>query len=251
MPRSMDHCALPIELCERVIDALHCPGDDETPYSWCRWMRFISYPAWRRTSLVCYAWLQRSRFNLFYEVRLDKRSQVDLLLRTLSKTPCLADLILGLTIDPYPESWREAYVPFAHANLARLLRNCISLRLTTSLRWSNYPPQYSDLAFCHYQGRNITHFSVYITTTTCAAIFRLIRSLPVLRELVLDSCHYTDSQLHGPEALSKQLRRLPNSRKAHPLESLRSLTLGVCLSTRIMWLRKTQADGWGRNPSLP
>ncbi len=228
--RSMDNCALPMELCERVIDALYSDGDDDFRYSCFRWLRSVSYPAWCQTSLVCFAWLKRSQFNLFYEVRLQNCSQLYLLLRTLSKTPSLADLILGFTLDPYWEPWRsETYVPFAAALLTRLLSKCISLRLTKNLCWYNYPPRYADLAFCHWQGRKITHLSVCISTRNCAATFRLIRSLPLLRELVLDLEPLNGFQDPDPEVLSKQLTCIHNSRKAYPLESLRSLELGVCL----------------------
>ncbi|KAM5530632.1 hypothetical protein V8D89_015701 [Ganoderma adspersum] len=72
---------LPIELFELVIDCLH---DEKTLHS---------------TSLVCKAWLPRSRFNLFRSIELNLPRHLDGLIDLLASTPEIAPIIQELSVS--------------------------------------------------------------------------------------------------------------------------------------------------------
>ena len=198
----MDDSLLPIEICEQVIDACH----------WTEWLRSSSYVVWRRTAVVCTAWLARSRVNLFHHVVLEREWHVDLLLRTVLQTPHLADLVVMLSVSPVS----GAYIPFARMPLPRLLTRCAVLHLE-NVDWWQYPPLYVDTGLRpHWSG--ITKLRIRMRHRVFSAILRFLWSLPALQDLYL----WCDS-IAGMRALGSLRARKPNA-----CHNLKSLALEVC-----------------------
>ncbi|KAI0748893.1 hypothetical protein C8Q74DRAFT_377631 [Fomes fomentarius] len=166
----MDKCHLPIELCERIIDACYYDGE----------LRSVSYPHWCKTACVCRAWIDRSRFNLLYKVELRKESHVNLLLRTLKAQPSLARFVSILAVS---EGVSE-YVPFARKPLPELLKNCTTLILTDVL-WELYPPRAAAVTLLQYSRLPITKLEITISRGLFYDITRFIWSLSSLQKLSL------------------------------------------------------------------
>ncbi|KAI0702739.1 hypothetical protein C8Q76DRAFT_232004 [Earliella scabrosa] len=129
----MNHSRLPVDICEHLIDA--CWDHSVHP-------RVHRYATWRQTSLVCSAWLPRSRYNLLYAVCLSQEDDVRLLLRTLQETPHFADLICVLQVQA---DWTRS-VPITLLQLFLLLKNCRAATFDF-IPWGVYPPQYARIGF--------------------------------------------------------------------------------------------------------
>ncbi|KAI0767585.1 hypothetical protein C8Q74DRAFT_1219418 [Fomes fomentarius] len=139
----MDDSRLPIEMCEHIIDLL----DDA-------WAAHETKTAWRHTSLVCCAWLPRSRFNLYRQVYLSRPEQARLLLKTLEDNSHLARLVVEFEVTPdHPP---DKYIPFSQ--LARLLQNCVILNLDVA--WDKRcPPRFVDTCLHQFSLLGIVDFT--------------------------------------------------------------------------------------------
>ena len=196
---------LPIEICENIIDA--CYADLERDH-----LHWSSYPLLRCTSLVCFHWLPRSRFNLYHGLSLRKASQLSLLLRTLSEVPPLADLILAIQIVP------NEYIPFHRLLHPRILKNCLRVILT-AFDQIYFPPRYTDISLYPLHDSDITHFSISFQSGSCSAAIRCLYALPKLQHLLLRSDQDT---VHIPENMLAILRTRPC-----PFSNLKVLSLLV------------------------
>ncbi|RPD76877.1 hypothetical protein L226DRAFT_353270 [Lentinus tigrinus ALCF2SS1-7] len=102
----MEHCPLPIELCELIIDFI------AEPYPW--WQ----IPYWRtnparylvKYTCVCSAWLSRARLNLYRTITFHKTQHVELFIQSITANPALADMVCELVIKPVVTS-RGAAAP--------------------------------------------------------------------------------------------------------------------------------------------
>lgn len=168
----MRNCRLPIEVCEHIIDAAY---EHDT------WLHKTSYQIWRQTALVCADWHTRSQLNILYDVDIRCPIHLDLLLRTISETPYLADLILRVCIFSHSE-----YIPFGRLLVPGLLKNCVTLHLR-NLSWRTCPPRYADTNLYPLYGSGLTQLSVQITQGSCNSVLRFVYELPKLERLILES----------------------------------------------------------------
>ncbi len=126
----MDDALLPIEGCENMIDRCY--------YRLCSTTSFEdTYETLRSCALVCSVWFPRSRRNLLREVSLGSVDRVDLLLRLLTDSPHLAELVTTVCVNG------DKYVPFASFPLPRLLPNCRRLVIPDARWGTRYRPGYS------------------------------------------------------------------------------------------------------------
>ncbi|KAI0773498.1 hypothetical protein C8Q74DRAFT_761323 [Fomes fomentarius] len=168
----MRNCRLPIEVCEHIIDAAY---EHDT------WLHKTSYQIWRQTALVCPDWRTRSRLNILRDVDIRCSIHLDLLLRTISETSYLADLILGVCIFSQSE-----YIPFGRLLVPGLLKKCVTLHLR-NLSWRTCPPRYADTNLYPLYGSGLTQLSIQITQGSCTSVLRFVYELPKLQRLILES----------------------------------------------------------------
>ncbi|KAI0788393.1 hypothetical protein C8Q74DRAFT_678258 [Fomes fomentarius] len=202
----MHNSRLPIEICEHVIDACY---HDPDGYDW---LHRTSYRTWCQTAVVCYDWLPRSQLNLFRDIDIRSASQLDLLLRTLSDAPHLADLVVGVKIAPL----KSDYIPFPRLLNPQLLRNCIRVDLY-EIMWQAFPSRYADRILYPWRNRAITHFAIELEQGSCASILRFLYTLPLLQKLTLDAMVKT---VHIPENVLAILHDQPC-----PFPNLKTLEL--------------------------
>ncbi len=204
----MQTSRLPVEICEHVIDA--CYADPE----W-NWLCGTSYRTWHQTALVCYDWLPRSQLSLFRDIQIRSASQLDLLLRTLSDAPHLADLVHGVKIAPL----ESGYISFPRLLNPQLLRNCIRVDLF-DIAWQAFPSRYADRILYPWRNLGLTHFAIELEQGCCASILRFLYTLPLLQKLRLYAASET---VHIPENVLAILHDQPC-----PFTRLRNLELWVC-----------------------
>ncbi|KAI0788388.1 hypothetical protein C8Q74DRAFT_1349805, partial [Fomes fomentarius] len=197
---------LPIEICEHVIDACYHDPDEYD------WLHRTSYRTWCQTAVVCYDWLPRSQLNLFHNIEILSASQLDLLLRTLSDTPNLADLVSGVKIA----SFKSEYMGFPRLLNPQLLRNCIRVDLF-GIPWQVFPSRYADRILYPWRNRGLTHFSMELEQGCCASVLRFLYTLPRLQKLTLMAWRET---VHIPENVLAILHDEPC-----PFPNLRTLEL--------------------------
>ncbi|KAI0800293.1 hypothetical protein C8Q74DRAFT_402751 [Fomes fomentarius] len=161
----MNDSRLPVEICEHIIDF-------ERP--WAGILRGKKF--WCSTTLVCSAWLPRSRFNLYRKVTLKNSGQARLLLRTLEENSHLAHLVVKLELR-----CRE-YMPLAQ--LARLLKNCVILHFV-DVYWENLPPYVADACLYSLSLLGIVKLSLSVQRSTARALLRFIHSLAKLEDLTI------------------------------------------------------------------
>ncbi|KAI0793641.1 hypothetical protein C8Q74DRAFT_1243611 [Fomes fomentarius] len=198
---------LPIDICEHVIDAA-CFGDPD-------WggLDVDCYGTWYQTALVCYDWFPRSQLNLFRDINICSVSRLDLLLRTFSDAPQLADLVSGVHISPP----KGEYIPYPRLLHPRLLRNCIRLHLG-EVPWKAFPSRYADRSLCPFRDLGITHFEIELEQGCCASVLRFLYTLPLLQELTLTVWSET---VHIPTKVLAILHDRPC-----PFANLKTLCLG-------------------------
>lgn len=188
----------------------------------------MSYPHWCNTACVCRAWIDRSRFNLFYKVELNKESHVDLLLQTLKMHPSLAILVSILAVS----HGVAEYVPFARKPLPELLKNCTTLILTDVL-WELYPPRAAAVTLLQYSRLHITNLEITISRGLFYDITRFIWSLSSLQQLSL-VCDERGN-------LSTASCRLAMPPKGPVCDRLEDFKLDVCVASHTMSDRLTFA----------
>ncbi len=205
----MHSSRLPIEICEHVIDACYEDPDDS-------WLHKTSYRTCRQTAVVCYGWLPRTQLNLLRHIKICSASRLDLLLRTFSDTPHLADLVSGVMISQL----KEEYMPFAQLLNPQLLRNCIRMQFIGTA-WEAFPSRYAtDRILYKWRNLGLTHFAIELEQGCCASVLRFLYTLPQLQELTLDAIRKT---IHIPENVLAILHDQPC-----PFTNLRKLVLWVC-----------------------
>ena len=202
----MDNSRLPIDVCEHIIDECYEVGT-----------RWYSYPVWRHGTLVCSAWLPRSRLNLFHEVFICGESHVDLLVRTLLTAPQYADLVVRVTVN---SDGYGSYVPFARMPLSRLLKKCVALDLST-IKWSKYPPRYADTGLRSWS--SLMELKIKIKHKVLRGVLRFVWSLPELQTLDL-RCN--DTMITKVDTLGSSAVRF--NLKTGSCNKLRTLILRVC-----------------------
>ncbi|KAI0788401.1 hypothetical protein C8Q74DRAFT_678795 [Fomes fomentarius] len=201
----MNTSRLPIEICEHVIDGCYEDPDKD-------WLHGTSYQTWFQTAVVCYDWLPRSRLNLFHDIDIRSASQLDLLLRTLSDTPQLADLVFGVRITPV----KHEYMALPRLLSLQLLRNCIRVDLF-GIPWQVFPSRYADRILYPWRNQSLTHFGIELEQGCCASILRFLYTLPLLQKLTLEAMVKT---VHIPENVLAILHDQPC-----PFPKLRKLAL--------------------------
>ncbi|KAI0666584.1 hypothetical protein C8Q78DRAFT_1082858 [Trametes maxima] len=178
----MDKAALPVEVCENIIDlmASHEP----------LWTTPDEYEMFKICALVCHAWTPRSQFNLFYCLHLNKASQVDHLCSVFSNKPSLLANVRYVHIGDFlvhkeaGETFtKESYIPFASGRLMHALRNASVLRLT-GLAWNTYPSTYTSF-FRQLEGiRDLQLCSV--TFSSVGDLVRIVWNCRALRSLSIE-----------------------------------------------------------------
>lgn len=149
---------LPIDICENIVDACH-----ESPGGW---LRESSYPVWIRTAMVCSDWLPRSRFNLFQHIEIRIAAHLDLLFRTLSEKPYVAQLILEVEISPR----EKECIPFVRLLHPLILTRCVRVYLHLHhTNWRALPARYADTSLypCHGVGADPSLHHVRICQFYC------------------------------------------------------------------------------------
>ena len=211
---------LPVDVYEHIIDACDTAGHETSVLTW-QGSRDDAYVTWRQTSLVCSAWLPRSQYNLFRDVKLLREIHVDLLVRTLLEKPRLADLVIKLTFKAAYLVGRPPYVPFARLPLPRLLKNCVALDFQ-EIRWSYYPYRYADISLYQFQSLALSHLSMRMDRVNVRAVLRFVWSLPLLQHLKL--------LYHGTPL---RISAITGVRGHRPCANLLSLKLSVCAASQL------------------
>ncbi|KAM5538559.1 hypothetical protein V8D89_007892 [Ganoderma adspersum] len=172
--------------------------------------RRITYSTFRSCALTCRAFHPRSRLNLLRSVELNTEAQVDLLIRTLTQQPFLADLVTE--VFHCPPTWRATpyreYVPLASSLLPPLLRNCRSLAfpLCSSLHPTNYI--HALASFSHM----ITRLTIFISGHSIGALLHAVWSYPEIYQLSLhwlissNSRQSTISETYGRRLSTSEMR---------------------------------------------
>ncbi|KAI0762219.1 hypothetical protein C8Q74DRAFT_1371310 [Fomes fomentarius] len=169
----MVNSRLNIDVYAHIIDLCY---DDTSS----RWLHESSYPTWLRTSLVCSDWLPRSQFNIFRDVEIRRGKQYNLLLRTISASPHLADLIVSVKISSRTK--RHIGNTFDQLLHPRCLKNCRHIDLD-DIEWRHYPAQFADTSLSAIGGMQITRLCVAVDAGSCGAVITLLYSLPLLQHL--------------------------------------------------------------------
>ena len=203
----MNNSRLPIDICEQIIDAC-------CYFTWN--LEPDPYLTWCRCALVCSAWRPRSQFNLLFEVVFTRAAQVALLTRTLLHQPDYANLVYMVRIG-----YAAGYIPFAHPQFPRLLRNCAALDLC-NIDWSFYPPRYADIGL--YSWKGVIKLSIALTPYTTTSILRYIWSLPMLRDLIIH-CYRREGFLMTAATTVQRAANMPPD----PCKELRYLAIHVRL----------------------
>ncbi|KAI0758665.1 hypothetical protein C8Q74DRAFT_258205 [Fomes fomentarius] len=174
-PRHGMHTSrIPTEICEHVIDA--CYIDPDTSH-----LHGSSYDTWCQTALVCYDWLPRSQLNLFRDIEICSKSDLDLLERTFSDAPHLADLVEGVHV------FLDDYIPFARLVNPQLLRNCVRLSFV-EVPWNIFPARYADHSIRPFvDNSGITHLNIELDQSSCDSLLQCLYTLPLLQELTLSA----------------------------------------------------------------
>ena len=175
---------LSVDVYEHLIDSCGSTGQQSSVLTW-QISRGDAYATWCQTSLVCSAWLPRSQYNLFRDVKLMRELHVDLLLRTLLERPHLADLVCKLTFKAAHIMRRpQPYVPFSRFPLPRLLNKCVALDFQ-EIFWGNYPYRYADISLYQFKSLALLHLSMRMDRANARAVLRFVWSLPLLQDLKL------------------------------------------------------------------
>lgn len=121
--RTMENSRLPIEVCERVIDECFYfdwrPDRNETL---------------RACALTCSAWLPRSRYNLYHELRVRDSKSAGSIVDTLTARSELAEHVRVIDV------WLGSYASLTQVLSLPLLKKC--QRLEININWDNFPPRY-------------------------------------------------------------------------------------------------------------
>ncbi|KAI1798395.1 hypothetical protein LXA43DRAFT_27924 [Ganoderma leucocontextum] len=161
---------LPIELFELAID---CIDDEKTL---------------RSTSVVCKAWLPRSRFNLFHTIELNLPRHLDSLLDLLASTPDIVPIIKDLSISENSifALFSPAMSIAARFPLSLSSYPLVQLRRLTMHHQLWLPTRYSpDYLLALSQFTSITFLDLFDVSFTTVADFSI-----VLRALAhLESIH--------------------------------------------------------------
>ncbi|KAI0711484.1 hypothetical protein C8Q76DRAFT_59982 [Earliella scabrosa] len=209
----MENCLLPIELCEHIIDSLYEPPSSRSS-STAGSTSTEAVRQWCQTSLVCSAWLPRSRSKLYNEVRLTSGTQVDLLIRTLKEAPHYAASVTRLVVQP---DHVRVYVPFARTLLPQLCQNVTSLQLSSSI-WRTCPPRLVETTFRVWSPRIMDLDIDLCEAKALPSTLSLITSLRKLRKLSL-----TSSRTFVPDEIPLYFSR--SKRHTRISQSLRHLYL--------------------------
>ncbi|KAI0800289.1 hypothetical protein C8Q74DRAFT_402552 [Fomes fomentarius] len=208
----MDGSRFPIELCEHIIDSFRGV-----------FRRCLCY-----ISLVCSAWLPRSRFDLYHEVHLWGPEDAELLFRTLEESPLLASLDVELHVLD------NNYMQFTQ--LARLLKNCTILNLFMN-NWLYYPPRFADTCLYQFSLLRIVELEVVAPGSLAPGILCFIRSLTKLEKLtlwgiIIKKGRFQQSTLGAYE--SESLQRFQSSRSSSWCTMLYPLTIR-CITSEMLW----------------
>ncbi len=200
----MDNSRFPVEICEHIIDMLdgwyvYNHGFGPLHIHWCR------------TTLVCSAWVPRSRFNIYRTVHLTWSNAGRLLLRTLQENSHLGSLVVKLYIG-----YEAGYIPLPR--LARLLKNCIILDFAC-VKWEHYPPHFTDTCLYPFSLLGIVNLRLVLTRSTACALLRFIHSLATLEVLSIIGYELFRMELIGT-------RRSQNGKPA-AFSNLKKLELDV------------------------
>ncbi|KAI0644507.1 hypothetical protein C8Q79DRAFT_972149 [Trametes meyenii] len=210
----MDDAALPIEVCEKIIDL--------TAYHEPLWTTPDEYETFKICALVCHAWTPRSQFNLFYCLHLNKASQVDRLCSVFSNKPSLLANVRYVHIGDFlvrkeagTTFTKESYIPFASGRLMHALRNATVLRLT-GLAWNMYPSTYTP--FLSSQLEAIT--DLQLCSVTFSSVGDLVRIVWNCRALESLSIEYPRMEKAPTDA---QCARLVAARTSTTCQHLRRI----------------------------
>ncbi|RPD52572.1 hypothetical protein L227DRAFT_39954 [Lentinus tigrinus ALCF2SS1-6] len=217
---SMADVRIPLELCELIIDSIRAP-----PQPWYKRLVGPEHDVhsemllhFRACAAVCSAWLPRARRHLYHRIIFKRPSQVELLIRSLTENPFLADIVRELVLSP-----RE-YIPFVHATLIKRLRHLHTLVYdlptlgATKVDWP-YPPCY-HLLIAQFP---LTELAIRYSFGPLASkawieMFRLIWSLRSLESLYLEL-------YHAPDLTNVELQRLTAIRRPGACARLKTLVI--------------------------
>ncbi|TBU59968.1 hypothetical protein BD310DRAFT_354772 [Dichomitus squalens] len=218
----MSRCKLPVERCEQIVDLCNFPHRE-----------FVNKPATRRPStyatlracaLTCKAWYPRSRLNLLRIVELSTERQVDLLIRTLTAQPFLADLVIELEHYRPPGSLNN-YVPLSRSPLPQILQNCRSL--VFPLLKSHHITYTRSLPFF----AHITRLEIAIDGHTISTLLHLIWSFPDIQHLLLKWSYSREYSTAVSEIYRRKLGEMRPPSCCKYLEYLNACSLRQSLGT--------------------
>ena len=197
--KTQDVRRLPIEVFEFVIDCLH---DEKTLHS---------------TSLVCKAWLPRSRFNLFRNIELNLPRHLDSLMDLLVSSPDIAPIIQELSVSENSilALFRPAMSIAARFPLSLSSHPLVQPRRLTVHHQLWLPTRYSpDCLLELSQFTSITFLDLFdVSFTTVADLSIVLRALSHLESLSL--AHLDCQRQLDPETSAAIGYELPFLRTLH------------------------------------
>ena len=214
----MENCLLPIDICEAIVDA--CYNSQHRGAI----TRNTDYVILLRCALVCSAWLPRARFNLLRRVVLMNPAHLDLLLRTLSGEPNLADLIAEVTV-----LGSHGYIPFAGLQARRVFQTCRRLELRFSSWSMHYPPTYWRSVA---QLPSIAALDISTAGLSLSSILHLIWSFPALLVLRLQEDIEEERVPARKDVTEAYSQRLSTMRRPLACRQLKHLKLSNAVSVR-------------------
>ncbi|KAI0920737.1 hypothetical protein AcW1_002398 [Taiwanofungus camphoratus] len=175
--------SFPVEIHERIIDVLWVDTVNRSHRS--RRQDLLA------CALTCRAWLPRSRFNLFYEIRLRDSRELYSFASLVTIYPHLDEFVKELRIN------NSQVLGVFPAVLARKLTGVNSLRIGGNLLEQLRIPPFHLPSFMPIAGfTSISRLEIaYTTFPTFTAFARLVSSLPSLSDLTCRRLSWTASRL--------------------------------------------------------
>ncbi|KAI0717271.1 hypothetical protein C8T65DRAFT_738117 [Cerioporus squamosus] len=191
----MNGCHLPVELCERIIDFVGVSNCNEGT---------VNYPTLRSRTLMCCAWLPRTRYNFSYRVVLRTSTHLECFISTRARTAsCYRVRELELGLPRWEQKETDGWVSLKEQpSLAALL--CANLTHVDTLVLSRmqwvYPRRSLKIMSQFAPMRTLELY--YVRFPSPSNLGQVLLSLPHLREL---RCAAVD--VHYPGNLAWRPRR--------------------------------------------
>ncbi len=199
----MQGSCLPVEVCERIIDASRLNGDEGSGYE-------VDYPTLCSCTLVCRAWLPRSRGNMFFCVVLHTSRQLKIFLSLASHYP-VRELELG-PLEPTrygPDSEIDmgpSIGPLIRANLI----NEVYLLVFWNMVWP-YPRIYLSLLSQLESVKILEMHGMYFPNA--GDLLGLLRCFPQLQDLTCEGIG-----LQFPETVHNKSHHRVKAQQLHRVE---------------------------------